>query len=298
MRGGTVLAAYGRQFLVLPDESDCSVRAVSKGRNADVAVGDRVDLSDAGKDQMLIASVHTRRNALKRSTDRRSKVLAANIDQTALVLAPEPAYSESIVLRVGIAAASEGISLLIIANKSDSPAFAGIASRLALFEQLGLPVIPVSAREQPEDCRQKLSALLTARTTLLLGESGMGKSTILNLLVPDAQQRTGEFSRALQSGRHTTTFSRMFSLPNQFAHDARLIDSPGFQQFGIAHLSASEREHGMPDFAPWLGQCRFNNCTHQAEPGCAIRQAVERGEIDAIRYKIFIELYAEYQDRP
>jgi ribosome biogenesis GTPase len=127
----------------------------------------------------------------------------------------------------------------------------------------------------------------------MLGESGMGKSTLLNLLVPDAQQRTGEYSRALQSGRHTTTFSRLFDMPASLASNARIIDSPGFQQFGIAHLSATEREHGVPDFKPYLGQCRFNNCTHQAEPDCAIRLAVEQGRVDRIRYKIFCELAAD-----
>ncbi len=290
---GLVLAAYGRHFLVQPRQDGAEpVRAVSKGRNANIAVGDYVQIGSAGKDQAVIAKVHDRDNQIQRSTGERSKVLAANIDQVALVLAPEPRFGEDIVLRVSIAAVVAGAEFCIVANKSDSPLFESIEPRLALYEQLGFAVHRISAKTEPDHALKTMAPALSGKRTLLMGESGMGKSTLLNILVPDAQQRTGEFSRALQSGKHTTTFSRLFVVSQYVAANTEIIDSPGFQQFGIAHLSSTEREHAMPEFAPLLGKCKFNNCAHQKEPGCAVRTAVDAGEIDSIRYKIFSDLEA------
>lgn len=291
---GLVLAAYGRQFLVKQDgeqsADQAGILAVSKGRNADITVGDRVVLRVIGGDQAIIDQVLTRRNQLHRSTGRRDKVLAANIDLTALVIAPQPRYSEAVVIRVGMAARAADIDLLIIANKADAPEFADIEDRLACYERIGIKVLRISAKSQATQTRALMSDVLRDKTTLLLGESGMGKSTLLNVLVPDAGHKTAEISAALGTGKHTTTFSRLFTLDDALAANARLIDSPGFQQFGIAHLSASQREHAMPEFSAYLGKCKFHNCTHQNEPACAITQALAKGQIDRIRYKIFSEL--------
>jgi ribosome biogenesis GTPase len=163
---------------------------------------------------------------------------------------------------------------------------AAIELRLAVYESLGYPVVRIAAKAEPDATRERLRPLLGGRTTLLLGQSGMGKSTLVNLLVPDAALATQAISEALQTGRHTTTFTRAFDL----AGGGRLIDSPGFQVFGLAHLSTSELEHGLREFEPLLGRCRFHNCTHRHEPGCAIRAAVASGAIDTRRFALYTQL--------
>ena len=282
----TVLAAHGRQFLLRLDGGGDRV-AVTRGRRADVVAGDRVAWRDLGAGQALIEDVLPRRNLLRRSDARREKALAANLDQAAVVISGEPPFSEELLARVLVAAGREGIDCLLIATKADVPhAMAAIEPRLAVYEALGYPVLRIAAKAEPEATRARLAPVLGGRTTLLLGQSGMGKSTLVNLLVPDAALATQAISEALQTGRHTTTFTRAFDLES----GGRLIDSPGFQVFGLAHLSTSELEHGMREFGPLIGGCRFHNCTHRHEPGCAIRAAAEDGRIDPRRHALYVQL--------
>lgn len=285
-----VLAAYGRRFIVRNEETGQETIALTKGRDLGVAVGDRVMTKPAGGNESVITELTPRRSLFIRSAARKSKTLAANIDQVALVIAPSPHYSEQIVLRVMIAAHAADLPMTILANKQDHERFTSIEPRLALFESLGVNVISISALIEPASARDLVANFLDGQTTLLCGESGMGKSTLLNLLVPDADQRTASISAALKSGKHTTTSSRLFDLNAERPGQGYVIDSPGFQQFGLAHLSMSEREHAMPDFNDYLGQCRFHNCQHTNEPGCAIRAALEANLIDPLRYRLFLDL--------
>jgi ribosome biogenesis GTPase len=147
----------------------------------------------------------------------------------------------------------------------------------------------VASRADPAGTVAQLLPDLQHRNTLLLGQSGMGKSTLVNLLVPGADLRTQTISEALQTGKHTTTFTRAFDL----ATGGLLLDSPGFQVFGLAHLSVSELDHAMPEFEPLLGQCRFHNCSHRHEPGCAILSAVSNGQVDATRHALWMQLRDE-----
>jgi len=292
---GTVLARHGRQLLVRVDGDEPGTlrQAVTRGRRDDCCVGDRVLARRIGLDQAVVEDIDVRQNCISRSDGGRTKLLAANVDQAAIVLSGDPPFSEPLLMRVLAVLAHQQVAPLIIATKTDLPqAHARISDRLNHYRSLGYPVLALSVVREPEDSLEKLRPVLEGRCTLLLGQSGMGKSTLVNLLVPEADQVTREISVALSTGRHTTSFCRMFAVSAWCGPDrpSRIIDSPGFQLFGIAHLSSSELMHTLPDFVPRLGQCRFANCMHRSEPGCAIREASERNEIDRSRLRFYQEL--------
>jgi len=214
----------------------------------------------------------------------------------AIVIAGSPPFSDDLLDRVLMSAQNQQIDAAIIANKADlADAMALIEPRLQVYQALGYPVFRLAAKMSPDDTRAMLRDWLGGRTTLLVGQSGMGKSTLVNTLVPDAALATQAISQALSSGKHTTTFTRLFTLPDITDPSGlgSIIDSPGFQTFGLAHLSDSERMYAMREFVPLLGHCRFNNCTHRDEPGCAIRAAIADGRIDDRRYASFLRVVAE-----
>ncbi len=279
-----VVASFGRHLVLrMADGTHCG--AVVRGRRTDVCVGDLVDAARTSSGQAVIDAIVPRRNEIKRSDAHRTKRLAANVDRIAMVIAPDPPFSEELLVRVLCDAHVAGIEPMLVTNKADlHEALARAAPRIGVYERLGYEVVHVSAKTDPLAARARLLERLRGRTTLLLGQSGMGKSTIVNLLVPDAALATQAISTALGTGRHTTTFTRCFALPGD---EGWLIDSPGFQTFGLAHLTLSQLMHAMPEFAPLLGCCRFNNCTHRTEPGCAIADAVARGGVDARRWALY-----------
>lgn len=289
-RSATVQARHGHRLIVADDDGEV-LTAVTRARRNDLAVGDRVGISTLGAGQAVVESVEPRRNLIRRSDAWRTKALAANVDQVAVVIAPSPPYSDELLSRLLIEATVQAVPVAVIANKRDlHDTDPGFARRLGLYRALGHAVIAVSAID-PDATRAALAETLRDRTTLLAGQSGMGKSTLVNALVPDAGLRTQAISTALDAGRHTTTFTRMFELAAPLS--GWLVDSPGFQQFGLDHLSASQRLHAMPECRPLLGRCRFHSCTHRDEPGCAIRAAAESGAIDAARYALLIRLHEE-----
>jgi ribosome biogenesis GTPase / thiamine phosphate phosphatase len=286
---GLVVAAHGRHVIV--ETADARrVLCHSRGKKSDLVVGDRVRWMPAG-DEGVIAGLEPRRNLLFRSDEWRSKSFAANLDQLLVLVAGEPVFGESQLTRALVAAAEAGIPTLIGLNKIDLPATDAARARLAPYGRMGAKVIELALKAQPERSRETLQPLLTGKTTLVLGPSGMGKSTLINLLLPHAAVQVGEISKALNAGRHTTTTTKWYWLDD--ARSGALIDSPGFQEFGLRQVPADRLASLMPDLAAAPEPCRFYNCTHRSEPGCGVRAAVERGEIAATRYRIYLELFEE-----
>ena len=286
---GLVVATHGRHCLV---ETEGGERLIChpRGKKSQAVVGDRVAWRASG-DEGLIEAVLPRRNLLYRQDEIRTKSFAANLDQVLVLLAAEPEFSEGQLMRALIAAHAAGIPVVVVLNKRDlQPLFDRAWQRLAPYCAMGQVVLPLSLTAD-DGSLTSLQAQLLGRTTLVMGPSGAGKSTLVNRLIPHAQAQTGEISRALNSGRHTTTSTTWYWLDD--AHQTALIDSPGFQEFGLYHLEAAELAQHLPDFAPYLGQCRFYNCSHLHEPGCAVRAAVEAGHISAQRYRLYGELHAE-----
>jgi ribosome biogenesis GTPase / thiamine phosphate phosphatase len=287
---GTVIAAHGRHYLVAPADGGPMLQCFPRGKKSEIAVGDRVSYEWSSADQGVIVAIGERRNLLYRSDQFKSKLFAANLDQLLIVLGTEPHFSEDLLGRALIAAEAHGLEPLIVLNKIDVEAALPFArKRLALYRGLGYTVVELSARASPEAVHEQLDARLKDRATLLLGQSGMGKSTLVNILVPNAEVATREISTALNSGRHTTTFTRLYPLPG----GGSLIDSPGFQEFGLHHLSEGQLERAFADFRPFLGKCRFYNCHHLQEPGCAVLEAIAEGKITPERHALYAQLVHE-----
>ena len=286
---GLVVAAHGRHFLVETPEGRRLI-CHPRGKKSECVVGDRVRWQPAG-DEGVIEHIEPRRNLLYRQDEWRTKSFAANLDLLMVLVAGEPMFSESQLSRALVAAESQGIPACIVLNKVDLPAAAVARERLQPYAAMGTELLALSLKRDPEGAREALWPKLKGRTTLVLGPSGTGKSTLINLMVPDATAEVGEISQALNSGRHTTTHTRWYWIDAE--RESGLIDSPGFQEFGMRQIEAQSLAQWMPDLHKHIGECRFYNCTHRQEPGCGVRAALERGEIAASRYRIYNEIYEE-----
>lgn len=285
---GTIIAAHGRHYVAQTDT--VKLQCVTRGKKSDVAVGDIVEIQLTSPNQGVIESIGERTTLLYRSDQYKSKLLAANVTQMFIVVATEPGFSDDLVSRSLVAAEAAGVAAHIILNKTDvTESLAKTRHRLALYASLGYPVHEVSARAAPESACALLEPLLAGQSTILIGQSGMGKSSLINLLVPGADIAVREISAALDTGKHTTTFTRLYKMDD----DTVVIDSPGFQEFGLYHLTEGMLERAFPEFAPFLGQCKFYNCHHQTEPNCAIIAAVESGKITQMRHALYRQLLHE-----
>ena len=251
-------------------------------------MGDRVQWL-ASEDEGTIEKVEPRNNLFYRQDEMRTKSFAANLDQVLILLAAEPEFSEMQLARALIAAEAEHIKPVIALNKRDlTLLFEQALARLAPYMTMGYTVLSLALKQGD---LSELPELLDHKTTLVLGPSGTGKSTLVNALIPDAKVATGEISRALNSGKHTTTATTWHWVDRD--RHTGLIDSPGFQEFGLHHIDAMQLAAYMPDFKPHVAHCKFYNCTHLHEPSCGVRDAVNLGSIHASRYRLYGLLFAE-----
>lgn len=277
---GQIIASFGRQFLVKTG-GGATFSCVARGKKRGVACGDRVQIRaiESGP-QGVIETVLPRTALLHRSDAYREKLIAANITQVVIVTAAVPSFSEELINRFLAAAENQQLKLLIVLNKSDLvEATRKAAARLDLYRKLGYPLLEISAANDSTP----LIPYLSEQLSVLLGQSGMGKSTLINALLPQANRATASISVALDAGRHTTTHARLYELDANSA----IIDSPGLQEFGLHHMNPEELAWGFIEFRPYLGKCRFADCRHLHEPGCAVLEATKIGRIDERRLNFY-----------
>jgi ribosome biogenesis GTPase / thiamine phosphate phosphatase len=282
---GQVVSTHGRHYLVEVSSGDI-LTCFPRGKRSLAACGDFVQVIQTAAGQGVIEAVDPRRALLYRSDPYRQKLIAANVTQMVIVLAVVPSFYEELLNRCLAAAAHQCIPALIVLNKFDLAAESAPAlESLGLYEQLGYTVLPLVAKRDAGP----LGAHLAGHLSLLVGQSGMGKSTIINSLVPTANAAVGDISVALDSGRHTTTHARLYRLDA----NSGLIDSPGMQEFGLQHLTQRELADAFQEFRPYFSGCRFNDCRHAGEPHCAVEAAATQDRISFRRLAAYRRIVAD-----
>jgi ribosome biogenesis GTPase len=289
---GVVLASYGRGVLVQPDWTAPGappLRCSLKGRNQRIVCGDRITwVYEPANDGASVQSIEPRRNLIERIDLRgRAEPVAANIDRLAIVVAPEPAADWFLVDRYWAGAQLKDIASLLIVNKLDL-GFTAIEAELEVYGRLGLPCTEVASLSGAGI--GELQAALTGKVTLLVGQSGVGKSSIVNALAPEAAAQTSELTRDAE-GRHTTTTARRYRLGPETA----IVDAPGVRDFAPPASIVRAAERGFVEVHARSALCRFNDCRHMEEPGCAVRSAVASGHIAPRRYESYRRLFRLYE---
>ncbi|MCH9690955.1 MAG: small ribosomal subunit biogenesis GTPase RsgA [Gammaproteobacteria bacterium] len=289
---GLVIANYGTQVLVEGEATGLRQRCFVRANIATLVAGDRVawrSAMDVATDVCGVVTARLSRHSKLQRPDRYGdlKTVAANIDRIVIVIAPYPKPFASVLDRYLVAAEASGIAPLLLLNKIDlldSELEPALEALLAPYRQLGYPIMRLSTRTGAG--LPQLLALLAEGTSVFVGQSGVGKSSLVNSLLPGVDVRTGVLSGSAQKGAHTTTAAELFHLPG----GGYLIDSPGIREFGLWHMSEAALLAGFIEFRPFIGHCRFRDCKHQHEPGCAIDSALKRGDISKQRMESFVHL--------
>ena len=298
-QAGLVVAGFGRHVLVEKTDGE-RVICHPRGKKGQAVVGDRVRWLPS-EDEGTIEKVEERDNLFYRQDELRTKSFAANLDQVLILMAAEPEFSENQLTRALIAAEATGIRPVIALNKSDlTEPFGRAWAKLAPYRAMGYQMLSLAIKPKAEDdpgqtSVHSLMPLMRGKKTLVLGPSGAGKSSLTNLLIPHAQVLTAEISQALNSGKHTTTSTTLYWI--DAGRSTALIDSPGFQEFGLHHIEPMHLAGYMPDLKVHAQDCKFYNCTHLHEPGCGVIAELNRSDsassISASRYRLYGELFAE-----
>ena len=286
---GLVIAHHGRT-LVVEEEAGRLNRCAARQNLGRLACGDRVVWQASGAGEGVIVAVGERRSLLTRPDYHgQPRPVAANLDAVAVVLAPEPEPSEYLIDRYLVAIAAVGVRGLLVLNKLDlldEPALAVLCERLEPYHRIGYPLLLASSHTAHglDDLRD----WLRGRTSLLAGQSGVGKSSLIKALLPDRQIRIRAVSEATGHGAHTTSGSTLYHLPD----GGDLIDTPGVRSFELGEIGLNDLDRGFADIAPYLGRCRFSDCHHDAEPDCALREAVVGGAVASRRLDSYRQLRA------
>jgi ribosome biogenesis GTPase / thiamine phosphate phosphatase len=284
---GRVIIRHGAT-LGVEDGSGRLIQCQTRQNIGHPVCGDRVILQPTDEGSGVVTALLPRESVLSRPDfGGRDKPLAANLTQLVVVLAPKPEPSGYLLDQYLVTAEVIRVKPLIAINKIDlleGSAAATFYHEFEHYQTIGYPRVEVSAKR--EHGLDALIERLNHETSILVGQSGVGKSSLINALMPDHDVETGRLSGATGLGRHTTSAATLYHLPL----GGELIDSPGVRSFRLTDLSREELEQGFPEFRPYLGQCRFHNCTHEHEPGCAIRAAVTKGGISLRRLENFLRL--------
>lgn len=288
---GLVIANYGPTLIVeqLSEAGSGQLFRCSVRQNlGNLVCGDRVIWQMADTEEGIVVALETRRSLLTRPDySGQIKPVAANLEQAAVIIAPRPEPSESLIDRYLAAIATVGIDALIVINKIDlldTASRARLERRFNVYQNIGYRVLFASTRS--EHGLDTLQDCLKDRTSVFVGQSGVGKSSLINALLPDLDIRIQALSEATGLGTHTTTTSMLYHLPA----GGDLIDSPGVRSFELGEISLEQLEAGFVEFADYLGHCKFSNCSHTVEPECALLAAQQRGEIDARRLESFQQI--------
>ncbi|WP_162052053.1 ribosome small subunit-dependent GTPase A [Pontibacter pamirensis] len=297
---GVVVKSTGSWYLVRDAEGKmhrARLRGKFKQKDSKVsnplAVGDRVefDIEQTGEDTAVIHKIEDRENYIIRQSTHKtaySHIIASNLDQALLIVTlVSPRTSFGFIDRFLVTAEAYDIPATLVFNKTDlyDEDVRDYQRQIShMYEQVGYQSLSVSAKDN--EGIEEMQALLQGKTTLLSGHSGVGKSTLINLIVPDLELKTSEISDFSDKGVHTTTYAEMFEVSD----DTYIIDTPGIKELGIVDIPAAELSHFFPEMRERMNQCRFNNCTHFNEPGCAVVEAVRQNEISLTRYESYLSM--------
>jgi ribosome biogenesis GTPase len=297
---GLITKSTGSWYQVLTNDGqkyDCRIKGIFRTKGITttnpIAVGDRVDFEmEPEQGTGVITKLHPRKNYIIRKSvnlSKQAQIIAANLDQALLIVTlASPRTSLGFIDRFLVTAEAYDVPAGLVFNKLDLFSDEGLeilADYKAIYENIGYPCYEVSALNGTNV--EQVSAIIKDKMTLFSGHSGVGKSSLINALVPELQLRTTQISEWHDKGVHTTTFAEMFELPQ----GGYIIDTPGIRELGVIDIEKNELSHFFPEMRALLNQCRFNSCRHINEPGCAVIKAVEEGEIELSRYESYLSIY-------